>query len=67
MHGLLRTLQHVGFVEQDRDSDKYQLGAGLLHLQPHAPVAGLEVVETTPVGRQLRRAEDLDGHLVTVG
>jgi DNA-binding IclR family transcriptional regulator len=32
VHGLLQTLQNHGFVEQDRDSDKYQLGAGLLHL-----------------------------------
>src|SRR3954465_9963033 len=31
-HGLLQTLQSHGFVEQDRESDKYQLGAGLLHL-----------------------------------
>ena len=32
VHGLLQTLQSHGFVEQDRDSDKYQLGAGLLQL-----------------------------------
>ncbi len=32
VHGLLRTLQHVGFVEQDKDSGKYQLGAALLHM-----------------------------------
>ncbi len=32
VHGLLRTLQHVGFVEQDEDSGKYQLGAALLHM-----------------------------------
>lgn len=32
VHGLLQTLQAHGFVEQDRDSDKYQLGPGLLHL-----------------------------------
>src|SRR5439155_14036260 len=32
VHGLLQTLQGHGFVEQDRDSDKYQLGAGLLQL-----------------------------------
>ncbi len=32
VHGLLRTLQAHGFVEQDRDSDKYQLGPGLLQL-----------------------------------
>lgn len=31
-HGILRTLQGVGFVEQDADSGKYQLGAALLHL-----------------------------------
>jgi DNA-binding IclR family transcriptional regulator len=32
VHALLQTLQSHGFVEQDRDSDKYQLGPGLLHL-----------------------------------
>jgi DNA-binding IclR family transcriptional regulator len=32
VHGLLQALQAHGFVEQDRESDKYQLGAGLLHL-----------------------------------
>jgi DNA-binding IclR family transcriptional regulator len=32
VHGLLQTLQAHGFVEQDHDSDKYQLGAGLLQL-----------------------------------
>ena len=32
VHGILATLQHVGFVEQDRATGKYQLGAGLLHL-----------------------------------
>lgn len=32
VHGLLQTLQAHGLVEQDRDSDKYQLGAGLLQL-----------------------------------
>jgi DNA-binding IclR family transcriptional regulator len=32
VHGLLQTLQANGFVEQDSDSGKYQLGAGLLHL-----------------------------------
>ncbi|MFG2948085.1 IclR family transcriptional regulator [Streptomyces adustus] len=31
-HGILRTLQHVGFVEQDAATGKYQLGAALLHL-----------------------------------
>jgi DNA-binding IclR family transcriptional regulator len=32
VHGLLQTLQAHGLVEQDRDSEKYQLGAGLLQL-----------------------------------
>jgi DNA-binding IclR family transcriptional regulator len=32
VHGILRTLQKVGFVEQDPDSGKYQLGAALLHM-----------------------------------
>jgi DNA-binding IclR family transcriptional regulator len=32
VHGLLQTLQLHGFVEQDPESGKYQLGAGLLHL-----------------------------------
>jgi DNA-binding IclR family transcriptional regulator len=31
-HGILRTLQEVGFVEQDRVSGQYQLGGALLHL-----------------------------------
>jgi DNA-binding IclR family transcriptional regulator len=32
VHGLLQTLQSHGFVEQDPESEKYQLGPGLLHL-----------------------------------
>ena len=32
VHGILRTLQHVGFVEQDPQSGKYRLGAALLHM-----------------------------------
>ena len=31
-HGILRTLQEVGFVEQDRTTGKYQLGPGLQSL-----------------------------------
>jgi DNA-binding IclR family transcriptional regulator len=31
-HGILRTLERVGFVEQDQATGKYQLGAALLHL-----------------------------------
>ncbi|WP_433337671.1 IclR family transcriptional regulator [Spirillospora sp. CA-294931] len=32
VHGILQTLQHVGFVEQERTGGKYRLGATLLHL-----------------------------------
>ncbi|MBV8528182.1 MAG: IclR family transcriptional regulator [Candidatus Dormibacteraeota bacterium] len=32
VHGLLQTLLAQGFVEQDRATEKYQLGAGLLQL-----------------------------------
>ncbi|MGH2892563.1 MAG: IclR family transcriptional regulator [Solirubrobacteraceae bacterium] len=32
VHGLLRTLQRVGFVEQNLETGKYQLGAALLHM-----------------------------------
>ena len=32
VHGLLRTLQSVGFVEQDEEGGKYKLGAALLHM-----------------------------------
>lgn len=32
VHGILRTLAGVGFVEQDSITGKYQLGAALLHL-----------------------------------
>lgn len=31
-HGILRTLRDVGFVEQDRDTGRYGLGAGLRRL-----------------------------------
>jgi DNA-binding IclR family transcriptional regulator len=31
-HGILRTLERVGFVEQDEATGKYRLGAALLHL-----------------------------------
>src|SRR4051812_33436815 len=32
VHGILRTLSDVGFVEQDPESGKYRLGAALLHM-----------------------------------
>src|SRR6185295_4695203 len=32
VHGILRTLRDVGFVDQDRDTGRYTLGAGLRRL-----------------------------------
>jgi DNA-binding IclR family transcriptional regulator len=32
LYGILRTLEMVGFVEQDRESGKYQIGPALLHI-----------------------------------
>jgi DNA-binding IclR family transcriptional regulator len=32
VHGLLRTLQQEGFIEQDAETGKYRLGAALLHM-----------------------------------
>ncbi|WP_045748289.1 MULTISPECIES: IclR family transcriptional regulator [Actinoplanes] len=40
-HGILRTLEHVGFVEQDPQTARYRLGRGLLDLG----AAGLDVNE----------------------
>lgn len=31
-HGILRTLADIGFVEQDRETGRYRIGAGLLQL-----------------------------------
>src|ERR687896_113302 len=39
VHGLLRTLRQVGFVDQDAETGKYMLGAGLLHLGAGHPDA----------------------------
>ena len=61
VHGLLRTLQQVGFVEQDADSGKYQLGAGAaahglqLPRRQRAPNPGPELV------RLARRAHQRGG------
>jgi len=32
VHGILRTLTHVGFVEQEPETGRYQLGPALLHI-----------------------------------
>ncbi len=39
VHGILRTLRQVGFVDQDPATGKYMLGAGLLHLAAGHPDA----------------------------
>jgi DNA-binding IclR family transcriptional regulator len=39
VHGILRTLRQVGFVEQDASTGKYMLGAGVLHLGTGYPDA----------------------------
>jgi DNA-binding IclR family transcriptional regulator len=39
VHGILRTLRQVGFVEQDASTGKYMLGAGVLHLAAGYPDA----------------------------
>src|SRR4051812_23622829 len=55
VHGLLQTLQAHGFVEQDPESDKYQLGAGLLQL-------GTSYLDLNELrGRSLAHAERLAG------
>jgi DNA-binding IclR family transcriptional regulator len=37
VHGILRTLRQVGFLDQDAATGKYMLGAGLLHLAAGHP------------------------------
>jgi len=37
-HSLLRTLLHVGFVDQDRETGHYAVGAGVLRLGSHLDV-----------------------------
>src|SRR5690348_18316446 len=54
VHGLLQTLQAHGFVEQDRDSDKYQLGAGLLQLGNSYLDLNELISEERRVGKELR-------------
>ena len=39
VHGILRTLRQVGFVEQDAGTGKYMLGAGVLRLGAEYPDA----------------------------
>ena len=56
VHGILRTLQHVGFVEQDADSGHYQLGAALLGLGTRS----LDVNELR--SRALNWADSLAAH-----
>ncbi|MEV6306761.1 IclR family transcriptional regulator [Actinoplanes sp. NPDC051861] len=63
-HGILRTLEHVGFVEQDPRTSRYRLGRGLLDLGD----SGLDVNELR--GRALNWADALaarSGEEVRIG
>ena len=74
VHGILRTLQHVGFVEQAHDSAKYRLGAALLDLG----TSGLDVNElrsrainwadslAARSGETVRMGTHLDGEVLVV-
>jgi DNA-binding IclR family transcriptional regulator len=64
VHGILRTLQLVGFVEQDEESGKYQLGAALLQL------GNIYLDDNELRGRSLAWADNLalrTGEAVRVG
>ena len=56
VHGILRTLQHVGFVEQDHDTGRYRLGAAVLQLGTRS----LDVNELR--SRALNWADSLAAH-----
>jgi DNA-binding IclR family transcriptional regulator len=64
VYGILRTLQTVGFVEQDHESGKYQLGPALLHI-------GSRYLESNELRlRGLRWSEtlaDQTGEAVSIG
>jgi DNA-binding IclR family transcriptional regulator len=58
VHGLLQTLQAHGFVEQDRESGKYQLGAGLLQLgNSYLDLNELRARSLVPAERLAQRAD----------
>jgi DNA-binding IclR family transcriptional regulator len=58
VHGLLQTLQVHGFVEQDRESGKYQLGAGLLQLgNSYLDLNELRARSLVPAERLAQRAD----------
>jgi DNA-binding IclR family transcriptional regulator len=58
VHGLLQTLQAHGFVEQDRVSGKYQLGAGLLQLgNSYLDLNELRARSLVPAERLAQRAD----------
>ena len=64
VHGLLRTLQRNGFVEQDTETGKYQLGAGLLRLgTSYLDLNELRARSIVPAERLAQRT----GHAVRVG
>jgi len=58
VHGLLQALQANGFVEQDRESGKYQLGAGLLQLgNSYLDLNELRARSLVPAERLAQRAD----------
>jgi DNA-binding IclR family transcriptional regulator len=56
-HSILRTLEHVGFVEQDPQTTRYRLGRGLLELGDDEHDIGLDLNELR--GRALNWADAL--------
>ena len=58
VHGMLQSLQAHGFVEQDRASGKYQLGAGLLQLgNSYLDLNELRTRSLVPAERLAQRAD----------
>ena len=58
VHGLLQALHAHGFVEQDRESGKYQLGAGLLQLgNSYLDLNELRARSLVPAERLAQRAD----------
>jgi DNA-binding IclR family transcriptional regulator len=58
VHGMLQSLQAHGFVEQDRATGKYQLGAGLLQLgNSYLDLNELRARSLVPAERLAQRAD----------
>src|SRR5688500_15767351 len=58
VHGLLQALQDYGFVEKDRESGKYPLGAGLLQLgNSYLDLNEMRARSLVPAERLAQRAD----------